>query len=411
MLNVLLAAALLSGIDVELRMLDGRKHTGELISLSTDEVLIRTPAGEVAVPSRELHALTPAPTTDPSAAELPEGAIRVRLVDASELQASKFEVAAGRATMQLSGGEETRASTAAVRSVRFRQQSPQLREQWAAIERAERSGDVLVIRKTQRVVDDKGQEQVTEGLDSLEGVLSDVTGETVDFNFDGTSTEVPREKVEGLIYFQRTASTPAEPRCQVVDRWGSAWNVKSLKLDGRVLECVSAAGVRTRLPLERLDKIDFSIGNLVFLSDLEMEQEWRPLIQSPTTPPSLKELFRPRRDQGFFGGPLTLDGQACDKGLAIHSRTVLNYRLTRDFQRLVATAGIDHRFPARGSVTLTVTGNGRELFSATIAGDQPPVPVDVDVRGVRRLTLLVDFGPDRSDVGDYLNLCNARLLK
>jgi hypothetical protein len=33
------------------------------------------------------------------------------------------------------------------------------------------------------------------------------------------------------------------------------------------------------------------------------------------------------------------------------------------------------------------------------------------MRGVRRLTILVDFGEDGSDLGDHLNLCNARLTK
>ena len=39
------------------------------------------------------------------------------------------------------------------------------------------------------------------------------------------------------------------------------------------------------------------------------------------------------------------------------------------------------------------------------------VDIDLDLRGVRRLEILVDYGEDKVGYGDYLNLCNARLMK
>ena len=50
------------------------------------------------------------------------------------------------------------------------------------------------------------------------------------------------------------------------------------------------------------------------------------------------------------------------------------------------------------------------LKEDTITGKSEPINLSLDVRGVKRLSLLVDFGDDL-DVGDQLNLCDARLVE
>lgn len=66
---------------------------------------------------------------------------------------------------------------------------------------------------------------------------------------------------------------------------------------------------------------------------------------------------------------------------------------------------------APGNVKLVVLGDQRELFSREIRGTDAPVEIDVDMTGVRRLRILVDFGDDRSDAGDHLILGDAHLTK
>jgi hypothetical protein len=61
-------------------------------------------------------------------------------------------------------------------------------------------------------------------------------------------------------------------------------------------------------------------------------------------------------------------------------------------------------------VTLIISGDGKQLLSENLAGTKQ-VNIDLDLRGVRRLEILVDFGEDNVGYGDYLNLCNARLMK
>jgi len=43
-------------------------------------------------------------------------------------------------------------------------------------------------------------------------------------------------------------------------------------------------------------------------------------------------------------------------------------------------------------VLLVIRGDGRELLRQTISGQQPPVPLDLNIEGIRRLEILVDLG-------------------
>jgi len=61
-------------------------------------------------------------------------------------------------------------------------------------------------------------------------------------------------------------------------------------------------------------------------------------------------------------------------------------------------------------VSLTINGDGRQLWSGRIAGGQAPLSIDAEIDGVKRLTIVDDYG-DNLDTGDWLNLCNARIVK
>ena len=59
---------------------------------------------------------------------------------------------------------------------------------------------------------------------------------------------------------------------------------------------------------------------------------------------------------------------------------------------------------------LAILGDGDELFATEVSGRDGPRDISVDLTGVRLLELFVDYG-ENQDVGDHLNLCNARIVK
>jgi hypothetical protein len=144
-----------------------------------------------------------------------------------------------------------------------------------------------------------------------------------------------------------------------------------------------------------------------------------PLIASPAGASLSGKYLEPRRDQSAYGGPLMLGPsndssgvviRTFNKGLAVRSRTELVYRLPAGYRRLNSIVGIDPATRANGKVRLEVFGDDRPLFEADLAGADAPRELNVDIDGVKRLKLIVDYG-DNLDTGDWLNLCDLRISK
>jgi hypothetical protein len=64
----------------------------------------------------------------------------------------------------------------------------------------------------------------------------------------------------------------------------------------------------------------------------------------------------------------------------------------------------------RGNVHLLVRGDDQTLADLNLAGNKPGQPIDVDLTGVRRLTVIADF-TDKLDVSGHAVLGDARIMK
>ena len=78
----------------------------------------------------------------------------------------------------------------------------------------------------------------------------------------------------------------------------------------------------------------------------------------------MEQFYAPRFDRNFDGGPLQLGGTPYRKGLALHGRTELVYRLPDRFSRFRAVAGIDDAVRPGGKVRLVVRGDDKVLLDA-----------------------------------------------
>jgi len=135
-------------------------------------------------------------------------------------------------------------------------------------------------------------------------------------------------------------------------------------------------------------------------------------------PASVKEhgffdkTFPYRTNQAVSGGPLTLDGRVYRQGLSLHSFCEQTYKLDGAYKTFVATVGIDDAVRPAGDATLTFLGDGKVLGKPLrLTGRDKPHTVRLDIAGIRAFTIRVDFGADKLDVGDHVNLAAARLVK
>jgi hypothetical protein len=299
-----------------------------------------------------------------------------------------------------------------VAAVRLQPLAAEAARQWQEIRDLDTASDILVVTKRD------GQ-----SLDYIECVIGDVTPDKISVELDGDEQQVDRKKVAGFVYFGRKDKLPFEARFAVKGRSGFAANATSVRLKNGEIQLATAAGAEIDWPLDDIHVADFSAGKLLYLSDMEpASQEWSPLVALPAAAELAAHYGEPRRDQSAYGGPLTLPvddaaassataaTQTYGKGLAVRSRTELVYRLPSGFRRLNAIAGIDPASRASGNVRLEIFGDDRPLLQTDVAGTDAPQSIDLDVQGIKRLRIVVDFGGNL-DTGDWLNLCDARLVK
>jgi hypothetical protein len=401
--------------EVTATRLDGTTVTGELANWSPTEITLTAADGNQQIATNQLLSIRWA---SPSTEKPVVTTGQVELLDGTQIPISSLKVAGKTATLTLDSAGDAKLKpvevpTTQVSTVHFQRLDPALTGQWDEIRKLKPANDVLIVLKR----DGKS-------LDYVEGVIGDITDDKVDFKLDGELNRVDRAKVAGIIYYRAGNHPVAESRVSIHGRSGFEASVAGFELVGRdTLQLTTIGGTKLAWPLSDLAAADFSAGKLVFLSDIDpASQNWTPLVSLPSGVTIAGEYGQPRRDRSAFGGKLTLltpdpadptaphTSRTFDKGLALRSRTELVYRLPAGFKRFIATAGIDPAAGAVGNLRLAILADDRPLLETEVAGDQPPQPIDVDIAGAKRLKILVEFGQNL-DSGDWLNLCDAKIVK
>ncbi len=396
--TLLVGAALLGAANFEATTLDGRTAKGPLVELNAQRVVLETALGPETFSLESLATLTRA-DSDTSAAE--KATLWVELIDESGLAAAQYTVDGHEARVTLTGGAKLALPTRAIRWVRFSPplaRDERLASQWAEIAKTSAGGDLLVVRKNEQ-------------LDYLEGVVGDVSADTCRFEIDDEVIPVKRANVEGIVYFHPAPAELADAEGRISTRDGSRIVIATATLgDGR-LAIATPSGVSLSLPLGELTRLDFTIGKIAYLSDLEpASATYVPFFGFQQDLPVLSAFYGYRRDVGFENSPLVLDGKTYRKGLALQSRTVLSYRLPRKFRALKATVGIDDDVRATGTARLQIVADGKTVWEGDVRGTEPAQRLDLDISGARRLDIIADYG-DEQDVGDRIILGDARVTK
>lgn len=380
---------------IELQTLSTEPVTGILVELDAKHVVVQTSKGRVTQGVENLALLSvQGRSVESSRSE----SVGVELVDGSSLVGTDWSVQGGKGRLTLPGGQVLELATQHVNWVRLQARTEAEAAEWAKIVDASPDSDLIVTRKGNTI-------------DSHKGILRDINDATVRFEVDGEVLPVKRANVLGLVYFHARGPAMPEPVCRLTDTTGSSWAARTVRLTGEELAWTTPAGIAVKRSLKDLVRIDYSQGKILYLSSMKPESvTWTPFFGMAKEMPALREFFGPRVDRGLTLGLIELDKKSHPKGLALHSRTELVYRLPGRFRRFKALAGIDDRVQPYGNVHLVVRGDERVLWEGSVVGGEPAKPLDLDLTGVRRLTILVDYG-ENLDTADHLDLAEARILK
>lgn len=384
---------------VSVESVGGAPRSGALVALTTEQITLESEGQTTEIPLRDVLAVIAQP---PQVSESADTTAWVRLVDGSQLEATSYTVKDRIATLQI-GDQTLSCDTRLIHSVRFHRPTAELDPSWNDIIRAGGNGDIAILRRS------------STSLDQLEGVFHNITTESIEFEYDEQTIAVKHSKLEGILYYHAGSQEYPKAVCELVTVNGNRWQVKSLELAASAIKVSTPCGLKVDVPLPQLSRLDFAAGNVAYLSDMEFEvAECIPFIATRLPAERVLQLYAPRKDASFEGSGLWLGAgnhvTQYTKGLSIHSRSLLVFRLAEPYRKLTALVGIDSRLQGGGNVVLVIRGDNRELFRQAVSGQQPPLELDLNIENVRRLEILVDFG-ETLDVADHLNLCNARVIK
>jgi len=372
---------------IEVSTLKGEQHVGSLERLSSDEVVLKTPTGTMTIPGAELLAVrVPTGATVPAVSE---AAVEIRLTDGTRLRVSSFGSTGTEAAIEHPQLGALKLPMTVVQSVRFSAPDPKVDAAWNQLLDRTAKKDQVAVRKG-------------DVLDHLDGVIGSLDEAAVKFQLDGDEIPVKRERVFGLIYARReNLSSKAVAAVELSS--GDRLIAKAVSFDGETWKVKLASGADVTVPMPLVQTVDFSLGKIAYLSNLEpRDVKYTPFFDF---------VWEYRRDRSLDGKSLSLGNKVYAKGLALHSLTVMKYRLGGDYRRFQTIMGIDDDIRVAGNVDVVIKGDGRPLFKGVARVNQPPQPLDLDVTGVVELEITVDYGDDKLDIGDRLHLADAKVVK
>ena len=242
---------------------------------------------------------------------------------------------------------------------------------------------------------------------AVAGVALGVDGDSLNFRFNDRDRKIALDRLVGVV-FGESDEAKADPfggkfHQSLLLASGDTLSGLWVGLAGGVLELRTPWEGKVSVPVEKVARLKSRNGGLVYLSDLtpaKVEQV-----------PYFDRMLAFRADQSLTGSRLKLADGEYDKGLAVHSRCLLHYDVGGSYGRFKAKVGFQDPEGKAGNAHVRVLADGKPLFDRPDArGDAPPEELDLDVTGVKTLTLEVDFGRGQ-DVGDRVVWANPRLLK
>jgi len=245
--------------------------------------------------------------------------------------------------------------------------------------------------------------------DQLAGSLAEFHDGVIQLETGAGPLEIAAHQATAIV-FQPALREPA--RREGLRAWvgladGSCVLGASLVIEGRAARIVPAAlagaDVSWQVAPEEIVFLQPLGGRAEYLSDREADRTRQiPFLDVP---------WPSRRDRNVLGGRLRVGGRLFPKGLGVHSYSCLTYALAEPYEAFQAELALDDAAGEGGSVRWRVYVDRQKRFeSDVVRGQEAPVPVRIDLRGAKRLDLIVDFA-DRTDQLDRADWLDARLIR
>lgn len=319
---------------------------------------------------------------------------RVQLVDGTELNATSIACDGTELRIRVPQKELEFPATLAT-TVLLRELDDTQLSSWAAITGSSIASDVLVL-----------QQGDSENLTSIEGIIKSIADQAVAFEFSGQEIQVPFARLTGFRLASNRAPIRSALKAVVFDVHGNEWIVSKLLNSGKQeIQMQLQCGITAELALNRVQRIDFSVGSMRYLADMEpLQRESTPVfkfpLQSETDPLFAARRIAAKNRPGRAQGPIL---QFLGSGQA-------TYRIPDTFSKL------------QGSVELRPTGEyftpcfvrilveGKIKFEQQLSLAKQRFEFEIDVVADDRVQLLVQSS-SKQPTGELVLWSELRLLK
>ncbi|MBL8867033.1 MAG: NPCBM/NEW2 domain-containing protein [Planctomycetia bacterium] len=394
-LLILVLAGPLAAAD--LSTLTGKKHVGDVAGIADGVLTIRTEAGPVGVAVKDVFVVdfgkkVEAPAKDAKYDE-------IELVDGSVIRLSGLAIK-GKAVEPalLAAGAPAPKFAIPLETLFYYQRGAddaKARANWRKLLAGRGKRDLFVVRAGDDLSPVPGT--VLGGSDA---------GDAIEFEKEAGAERVNYKLTRatgGLVFNQPPRGEIPPTLCKVHDVFGNSLVARDLKVSKDGFAITTVAGATFTYAPAALAKLDFSQGNIAYLSDMET---------TVTAPPQVpgEPYFTYLRDKNQDGAPLKLDGVSYAKGIWLYPDTTLAYKLNGDYRELKMVAGIDESVPvANSTVRLVVLADGKELYAAKVSRKDAAKTLNLDVKGVKELRITLER--DGLYLGNQINLAEARVQK
>lgn len=248
---------------------------------------------------------------------------------------------------------------------------------------------------------DKNDDKI---IRSVSGKISGMSEESLTFVFRGEERTIGRDRVVGLVFKHDSRPAPPTPGMhQVLELQGGQVLPAQVKTIDKHISFELIGGSQASPPRGVVRAIRVENGRRIDLTRIAPNAE--------EAVPYFGLKLPHKVNANFSGKPIVLyDEKTYERGLAVHSKSRLHYKLKPNCERFQATFGLLNPGGKLGNVTARILGDGKVIWEQDdITAATKPIEIDVPLKGVKRLILEVDFGKGQ-DVGDRAAWVDPRLI-
>lgn len=409
LIAVLIAAPFAAA--AELQTLDGRKITGDIVSVVGNDLTFKGPTGEEKFLVTTIHSVTTGPTPK---VDTSKKHTTVELVDGSLFRCSEIVIKGKNIELKMLGASPrtlTVPMRPAVYAVNREAGDAKFEQDFRTLLRGRGRHDLLVFKR--QVKNDMGKD--IDELDSSAGTFGEGDAESIKFTLaSGANQESSRmNKVSGMIFSPPPPDKEKPPRpaiCKVIDSDGNEYVAAAVTRTTNGYSISTVSEVKVDFSNSQVSKFDFAAGAIKYLSDLEPVG----LDESGTDPEHYqKDLNLDKRPIRIVTDPAAGKSEVFPKGLTLKAKTIITYELKGQYKAFRAIVGVDADPDnvAPSHVKITIDDGTQPLYKGTIKKGDKPVDLNLSVQNVDKLKITVESEGSVTDLGNQVSLANARVLK